>query len=60
MPQLDPYGLELLKQMLTYDTARRISGKLLWPLFFVRIGVDEMNIAKRALVHKYFEGFTAL
>jgi len=39
VPQLDGYGLELLKQMLAYDTAKRIS-------------------AKRALVHKYFEGFT--
>jgi len=27
VPQLDPYGLDLLKQMLTYDTAKRISAK---------------------------------
>jgi cyclin-dependent kinase len=24
--QLDPFGLDLVKQMLTYDTAKRISG----------------------------------
>jgi cyclin-dependent kinase len=27
VPQLDPYGLDLLKQLLTYDTAKRVSGQ---------------------------------
>ncbi|EKM77685.1 hypothetical protein AGABI1DRAFT_114985 [Agaricus bisporus var. burnettii JB137-S8] len=38
--QLDAVGLDLVKQMLAYDTAKRIS-------------------AKRALIHKYFEGYTS-
>ena len=26
LPSLDPQGVELIKQMLTYDTSKRISG----------------------------------
>ncbi len=31
VPQLDPYGLDLLKQLLVYDSAKRISGESMPP-----------------------------
>jgi cyclin-dependent kinase len=56
VPQLDASGLDLLKQLLTYDTAKRISG---WFRLVCRSsGVYDLRalLAKRALIHQYFEG----
>ncbi|OBZ73304.1 GPN-loop GTPase 1 [Grifola frondosa] len=44
VPTLDPEGIDLLKLMLTYDTAKRVSG-------------TSDVFAKRTLIHPYFAGF---
>lgn len=56
VPQLDPCGLDLLRQMLIYDSAKRISG--MFPLAHLYIVVLRHTLpAKNALKHQYFDGF---
>ena len=53
LPLLDPQGVELIKQMLVYDTSKRISGTDL-DFRFIPSSLMLSSVAKRALLHPYF------
>ena len=54
LPSLDSQGVELIKQMLVYDTSKRISGKKSRPLPLHFTPLTSSPTAKRALIHPYF------
>ena len=54
LPSLDPQGVELIKQLLVYDTSKRISGKISTPVPLACIPNISSPVAKRALLHPYF------
>ncbi|KAF7317657.1 Pkinase-domain-containing protein [Mycena kentingensis (nom. inval.)] len=56
VPSLDADGLDLLKSLLVYDMAKRISGNLAFLYFYLRLLIAD-SIAKRALTHPYFADF---
>lgn len=58
VPQLDLDGLDLLKQLLAYDSVKRISGRSSLHTSQRMNRTNNMLLAKRALTHAYFNGFT--
>jgi hypothetical protein len=46
----------IFQDMLTYDSAKRMSGKYLFAAF-VEVMTKCVPLAKRALTHDYFRGF---
>lgn len=52
-PSLEAQGVDLVKQLLVYDTSKRISGTNFAPVTFIA-PLMISPLAKRALVHPYF------
>lgn len=65
VPTLDDDGIELLQLMLTYDTAKRISGtsvsrRNVSAYLFTEadyVAISSPPLAKRALIHPYLADF---